>query len=184
MGHRIRLAIAALAVLATASCARPAEPTVPGSTVAKRADSTASGAAVGPSTTAAAPFRHANAGLAAVVTGFVRDVVVYDARHEAKLGFIARAVRISTAPERQRLTHSPRAQLPWSILRARGERTHLIVNGVTITGAGRGIRRVIVEATVSTDNSFARVSNFRQYTLTLGRIADSWLVSDADGPGL
>ena len=65
------------------------------------------------------------------------------------------------------MAQSPRARLSWRVLRARSERTSLHVDGVTLLSSTSQRLRVVVAATVTTHTTFATVSGFRQYTLTL-----------------
>lgn len=181
MGHRICCSITSLALLAAASCASPAD-LVATDSISPSAMATTSGSqAATPTSAPPPPYRAARAEMASGAEEFLRAVVEYDSRHEARLAFIDRLGGIASGPEQRRLAHSPRARLPWRILRARGERTRLTVNGATLARSDAAERRVIVQATVTTRTSFATVSDFRRYTVILTGIGSGWLVTDAEG---
>ena len=184
MGHRICLATISLAMLVSSSCARATESTATASGGRTVPEATAPSTGVSTHATSAPPFRMASAAVAELATAFVTNVAEYDSRRENRTAFLHRFGRIATASEIQRLTRSPRARLPWSSLRRRGEHTRLTVNGVTVTGLGADVRHVIVVATHSTETDFATVSSFWQYKLVMERSVDSWLVFEAKGPGL
>jgi hypothetical protein len=117
----------------------------------------------------------------ALATAFVRVVVEYDSTREGTLAFLARVRGLATPAELTRLGRSSRAKLRWPVLRARAERTALEVNGVSVQpDTGDGLR-VVVEATLTTHTTFAAVTGFRRFTLTLVPAGSSWLVDRAGG---
>jgi hypothetical protein len=179
MDHRIDAAILASAVLATASCAHAPEP------AATEADAaaTSSPSVSTPDESSAPPYRAASRELAKVAATFVRNVDSYDSRAEGRLDFLGRLHGITTSDELRQLADSSRARLPWRIMQARGERTRVVVNGVTIQRSAVTNRRVVVEATATTHTGFADVASFRSYELTLVHQGDCWLVADAEGLG-
>jgi hypothetical protein len=182
MGHGTTIAIAALAVLTATGCGRAADPVPPEPTPAAAASSPARGLpapAIGASPTP--PFRAATGEVAAVVVAFVRVVVEYDTTRENRVAFLPRLRGLATPAELARVARSPRTRLPWRVLRARAERTHLLVNGVSLQpDTGDGLR-VVVEATQTTHTTFATVTGFRRFTLTLVPAGPSWLVDRAVG---
>jgi hypothetical protein len=179
MGYCIRVAIVSLAVLVSASCAQPSGPgTIDSPSTSASGDSAS--AAI-PSADFPPPYRAASAALVAVAAAFARAVTEYDTSREGRLDFIDRLRSIASKAERQELARSPRGLLPWRILRARSERTRLTINGVTAERSGDATRKVIIEAIVTTHTSFARVSSFRKYTLTLSPHGHDWLVVAAEG---
>jgi hypothetical protein len=138
---------------------------------------------VAPST--APPFATAPADLSRVARTFVTAATAYDARTDRRLGFLARA-RAFTAPgELRRLATSPRAELPWEVLRGRAERVRTDVVGVsTVTRQAGAACELIVEAITTPRTDFATVRSMEQVTLTMTRTRAGWRVADATGAGL
>ena len=181
MGHRICVSIASLAILVTTSCAEREQT----STSELRSSSAPTATRLTPVPTQShapvPPYRAANAEITAVATEFVKDIAEYDSRQEARLDFIGRLRGVASREALHELARSPRARLPWRVLRARGERAGLTVNGVTVERADADGRRVTVEATVRTHTDFGVVSNFARYTVTLAPGEGRWLVVDVEG---
>jgi hypothetical protein len=182
MGNRTTIPTVALAVLVTAGCgpvgdaspsAQPTPVSVP--SPARPLTVPPTGIPVSP------PFRAAPGEITALATAFVRVVVEYDSIRQGRLAFLARIRGLATPTELGRLGRSPRARLPWRALRARAEQTTLEVNGVSVQpGTGDGLR-VVVEATLTTHTTFASVTGFRRFTLTLLPAGSSRLVDHAEG---
>jgi hypothetical protein len=182
MGNHTTIPIAALAALTATGCGHAADPVPPEPTPAVAASASVGALpepAIGASPTP--PFRAANGEVAAVAVAFVRVVVEYDTPRENRLAFLPRLRGLATPAELDRVARSPRTRLPWRVLRARAERTHLLVNGVSLQPyTGDGLR-VVVEATLTTHTMFATVTGFRRFTLILVPTGSSWLVDRAEG---
>jgi hypothetical protein len=182
MGDRTAIPIAALGVVIAAGCGLVGRASPSAQPTPVSAASPAPPLTVMPTgTPAAPPFRTATAEVTAVATGFVRGVVEYDTTREGRLAFLARVRGLTAPTELTRLGRSSRARLPWRALRARAEQTTLEVNGVSLQpDTGDGLR-VVVEAILTTHTTFATVTGFRRFTLSLVPAGSSWLVDRAEG---
>jgi hypothetical protein len=181
MGNRTTIPIAALAVLVAAGCGPVGDRSATEHTTAAPAPSLRPPTVKPTGTPAAPPFRAATAEVTALATAFVRVVIEYDTIREGRLAFLAPVRGLATPAELIRLARSSRARLSWPALRARAEQTTLEVNGVSLQpGTGHGLR-VIVEATLTTHTTFASVTGFRRFTLTLLPAGSSRLVDHAEG---
>lgn len=131
------------------------------------------------------PFATAPADLSRVARRFVTATTGYDARINRRLGFLIKARAFATPAELRRLASSPRAGLPWEVLRARAERVRIDVVGVsTVTRQpGATHKVVVVEAIATTRTDFATVRSMEQLTLTMTRTRTGWRVADAAGAG-
>lgn len=112
---------------------------------------------------------------------FVQGVCEYDSRLEGARSFLGRLDELATPAELRRLAGSPRARLPWRVLRSRAERSHVTVIGVTTVQA---TQRVVVNATRSTVTTFAEIRDFITVELTIVSGPEGLLVADAEGAGL
>ena len=181
MGDRTAIPIVALAVLVAAGCGPVGDRSATEHTTAAPAPSVRPPTVTPTGTPATPPFRAATAEVTTLASAFVRVVVEYHTIREGRLAFLARVRGLATPTELNRLGRSSRARLPWRVLRARAERTALEVNGVSLQpGPGDGLR-VVVEATLTTHTTFASVTWFRRFSLTLVPAGSSWLVDRAEG---
>jgi hypothetical protein len=181
MGNRTAIPIAALALLVTAGCGPMSGQSPTEHTTAMPAPSVRPLPVTPTGTPAAPPFRAATAEVTALATAFVRGVVEYDTLREGRLAFLARVRALATPAELNRLAHSAQARLSWAVLRARAEQTTQEVSGVSVQPATGDGLRVVVEATLTTHTTFASVTRFRRFTLTLVPADSSWLVDRAEG---
>ena len=182
MGSRTTIPVAVLTLLIGTGCGHLAGPSPTQQTPTVPAPSPTRSLTVPPTDTAAAPpYRTATREVTELAASFVLMVVAYDTTQEGKLVFLQRVRELATPAELGRLAHSPRARLPWPVLRARAERTDLEVTGVTVQPGPADHLRVIVETTLTTHTTFATVTGFRGFTLTLVPADDTWLVDRAEG---
>ncbi|HET7415638.1 MAG TPA: hypothetical protein VFI97_08095 [Arthrobacter sp.] len=150
------------------------------------ARSTAAPAFVAPSPTAESTptCSVASPGIERVARRFVKLACEYDARSEGRRDFLSDVRPLTTRAEADRLAGSSRAQLPWRVLRTRGERTRLQIIGISLVKAHSRMRHVAVEAIATTYTDFAVVREFEQIRLTVRATPSGWLVADAEGAGL
>jgi hypothetical protein len=183
MGSRTTIPIATLTLLTAVGCEHPSVPAptdeattaAPGSSPARALPVAPTGASATP------PFRATTREVTALAASFVQLVVEYDSTGTGQLAFLRRVRSLATPAELDRLARSPRARLPWQVLRARAERTRVVVNGVSVESDTGDRLRVVVEAAVTTHTTFASVTGFRRFTLTLVPGDDRWLVDRAEG---
>ena len=190
MGTRLSQALAALALLACTACGllpegsptKGAQPTH-GGTSPKAATHEPS---VAPASDAPSPrFGSAPRAVAQTARRFVLGVADYDSVHEGRRAFLYGLRDVSTASEWARLARSARAHLLWRVLRARTERAHLRVTGLSLTlPSDNSAVRVVVQGILTTRTDLAVVRSFQRFDLTLTRQQGGWRVATAEGPGL
>ncbi|GAB3785492.1 hypothetical protein [Nocardioides ungokensis] len=173
MDLRSRTAIAVLPALLCFACAD-----VSGDQNARAAAALPSTQATGPGFATPSPYvRHLTA-------RFVRAACEYDAATDGARDFLASIDRLVTPHELSRLADSPRAHLPWRVLRARQERTDVAVDGISQGASAAPRVRVLVWITVTTNSSFAKVREHEHVTLSLIHDHSGWKVERARGAGL
>lgn len=118
---------------------------------------------------------------------FAAVVLEYAARSEHSSAFLTRVAPLASDEVRTALRHSPRANLPWRVMRERGERVTLTVTGTSITRSGthHDQRRLTVAvngiATTRTDVAVLRSPVVLE--LHLARTTEGWrVVGFAGGP--
>lgn len=117
-----------------------------------------------------------------IAAAFVRTVLEYDARIEGRREFLARAAPLLTSSELDRLARSERGNLNWPALKARHERAHVRVTGVSRL-PGRD-DELAVTTTVTTRSDLGTVRQFVLLYLRVEPVDGQWLITDADGAGL
>lgn len=190
MGTRLSQALAALALSACAACGplpkasptKVAQPThgVTSPEVATHEPS------VAPASDAPSPrFGSTPRAVAQPARRFVLGVAEYDSVHEGRRTFLNDLRDVAAASEWERLAGSARAHLPWRVLRARAERAHLRVTGLSrALPSGNSVVRVVVQGILTTRTDLAVVRSFQRFDLTLTRQQRGWRVATAEGPGL
>jgi hypothetical protein len=190
VGIRLSQALAALSLSACTACGplpgasstKVAQPTH-GATSPKVATHEPS---VAPASDAPSPrFVSAPRAVAQTARRFVLGVADYDSVHEGRRASLSDLRDVSTAREWERLARSARTHLPWRVLRARAERAHLRVTGLSLAlPSGNSVMRVVVQGILTTRTDLAVVRSFQRFELTLTRQPRGWRVATAAGPGL
>src|SRR5688572_13735941 len=78
---------------------------------------------IAPTPTLSTYFAPATRELDLVASAFIKTVCEYDASVAGRLDFLPHVEHLVTPAELTRLEDSPRARVPWAVLRARRERT-------------------------------------------------------------
>jgi hypothetical protein len=129
-------------------------------------------------------FTPAGHELRSVAASFLRATLEYDARTAGRLDFLAGLEPLATAGELARLKASGRASLPWRALRARNERTELVVHGISQTTSPAQTVRLFAWVTITTHTDLATLQTLESVTLVLASTGDGWKVDQAHGVGL
>lgn len=131
------------------------------------------------------PFSNAADDLRLIARRFTTATVQYDARTQDRLDFLAKARPYTTSWELRHLSNSPRARLPWRVLRARGERVRIRVLGFSVDTRRTGTARtLVIEAIITTRTDFAAVRNFERINVMVARTPSGWRVTNATGARL
>jgi hypothetical protein len=119
--------------------------------------------------------------LRAVAASFLTATLEYDARTQGRLDFLAGLEPLATAGELARLKHSGRASLTWQALRARSERTQLVIHGISQTTATAQSVRLFAWVTITTHTDLATLQTLESVTLVLASTGDGWQVERSPG---
>jgi hypothetical protein len=119
--------------------------------------------------------------LRAVAASFLRATLEYDALTAGRLDFLADLEPLVTDAELARLEHSGRAGLPWRSLRARNERTELVIHGISQTTATAQGVRIFAWVTITTHTDLATLQTLESVTLVLASTGDGWQVERSPG---
>jgi len=139
---------------------------------------------IAPPVTPGPIFAPAGRELRAAAALFLRATLEYDARTAGRLDFLAGLQPLVTDGELDRLKLSERASLPWRSLRARNERTQLVIHGISQTTASAQTVRLHIWVTVTTQTDLATLQALEPVTLVLASSDGGWQVDHAQGAGL
>lgn len=139
---------------------------------------------IAPTPTLSTYFAPATRELELVARKFIKTVGEYDASVAGRLDFLSSVEHLVTPAELTRLKDSPRAQIPWAVLRDRIERTEVVIDGISILSSPPPSVRLVARISITTHTSFGTVEALEQVTLTLVPTDAGWQVDHATGAGL
>jgi len=141
-------------------------------------------ASIAPTPTLEAYFAPATRGFELVARAFITAACEYDAAVANQHDFLAAVEHLVTPAELTRLKDSPRARVPWAVLRSRHERTDVVIDGISTVTSSPMVVRVVARISVTTHTSLATVQALEQVTLALSPTSAGWKVDYASGAGL
>ena len=139
---------------------------------------------IAPTPTLSTYFTTAPRELELVARAFITAVCEYDAAVAEQLDFLAVVKHLVTPSELTRLKDSPRARVPWAVLRARSERTDVVIDGISTITSSPAFVRLVARIRITTHTSLATVQALEQVTLALSPTDAGWKVDYATGAGL
>lgn len=175
MGSRLGTACAAFALLSCTACGGQADAAPE---TGRKVSATRTSHPEPPS-----PYRDATGAMRKVALKFAEGVFEYESGRENRSDFQQRVAHLTTSKERTALLTSPRAQLPWRVLRARHERVQITISGVSVDTT-RVSPTLVVAATRTTRTDFGGVTDFVELRVELHPSSTGWKVDNASGPGL
>lgn len=177
----LSLCAALVALPLTTACGQQ-EPPAPTTRPAFVGPSATPGSEIAPIEPKSTEFRPPPAPARRTASRFATAFLTYDTRAEKVRDFLAAVRPFTTRPTLEALGHSPRARLPWRVMRSRRERVSLVISGTSVTTIGTGMT-LLVNGVTTTHTDLAVLRRPVQLRLQIANTRDGWKVTSVRGGG-